>query len=153
MIDRFTLGLLRGHVRDSSDDHSLLGEDGALGRRSHLLRQPEIDHFRFAAIGNQDVRRFQVTMYDACAVCGRECLCDLGGVLENLRKLQAFVRNEPVERLALDVLHYDVGEFAFRAHVVYCGNVRVVWSISENGEIAPARFDGSCGLDASGIAQ
>ena len=48
------------------------------------LRQPEVQNLGVAAIGNEDVRGFDVPVHDPLGVCGVQCINNLGSQLQQL---------------------------------------------------------------------
>jgi hypothetical protein len=80
----------------------------------------EIQDLHLAGRRQHDIFRFDVAMYDAVSVCGRERLRALCGNLEEL--LQAHGPTKAFSQsFALDVLHYEKELTVFFQNVVNCG--------------------------------
>ena len=87
MIDRFSLRLLRRHVRNGAEDQAFAGGvgDGAvLVARFDQLCQTEVEHLGEAVACHHDVVRFEIAMHNACSMSFAE---SFGGMLQVAQQL------------------------------------------------------------------
>ena len=132
----FALELLRRHIRVSPQDRPDLGEGSMLGgygrRRCGGVRrvsppqlgQPEVQELR-PRLRQHDVARLQVPVHDALPMGRVQRLGDLDGALERLLQRQRPLLQPLGEGLALQVLHHQVVDTVFLAHVVERADVGV----------------------------
>ena len=107
LVERFALGLLRGHVHRRAGDDPALRDAGVVGRPGqaevgdlHALLRPALE---------QDVARLDVAVDQAGGVGGGQPLGDLPADPQHLGHLQRAGAVEPLlERLAGDELHHQV---------------------------------------------
>ena len=105
LVNCVAVGLFRSHVLRRPGDDSALSET----RIVHRASQPEVRNANSRdAVLQQDVRRFDVSMYDALRVSRRQSLSNL---LRNSHGFANFQRtvavNASFQRLALHILHDD----------------------------------------------
>ena len=90
------------------------------------LGQPEVQDLRLAAVGQEDVRRLDVTMDDSLAVRAVERIGDLDADVDDLVGLQGPGREPIPKRLSLHQLHDDERVALVLADVVDRADVRVI---------------------------
>ena len=71
------------------------------------LGQTEIQNFGMAALGDEDIRRLDISMDDSLGVRCVECVGDLNRQAQEHLGLQGFAGNEMLQRHAVKKLHGD----------------------------------------------
>src|SRR4029450_1747935 len=74
-IEGLATGLLRAHVRDRSQDHTLTCDRTrgiAVRQRSDLLREAKVEDLHTTPGGDQDVLRLEIAMHQSSGVGGGE---------------------------------------------------------------------------------
>ena len=96
------------------------------GAISREFRQPEVEHLGVPAPGDEDVGGLDVAVQDALGVRQLNRVGDLHAQVEHHRQRQRLAADEPIERLAFQVLHRDVLLALELADVVHRADARVV---------------------------
>ena len=115
MVRCLAVQLLRRHVARSADDDVGVGEclrrafgaDRADGIAFGQLGEPEIEDLGVAGAGDEDVLGLEVAVDDVVAVCRRQPVGDLGGVLDRLALRQAAAVDPVAKALALEQLGHQ----------------------------------------------
>ena len=79
------------------------------GSRLMHGREPEVEEFRAAAAGQEDVRGFQIAMNDAVPMRVGQGVGDFDGDADQLARRQRAALQTLGERLSFQVLHHQVG--------------------------------------------
>jgi hypothetical protein len=114
----------------------------AFGRRVGALSdfgQPEIEQLD-SSFRDQDMRGLEVTVCDALAVCGIECITNLCGILERLMMGQG-----AAQRHAFDIFHYQIVRPDIMQGTdvgMVQGGDRVRFALEAIGELLVGKFDG-----------
>ena len=103
MVQRFAHGLFGGHVRRGSRSANALLRAGAVDHAG----QPEIHNFGHAAIGDDDVRGFNVAMDDMTGVRFGEPARYLTTDVESLRERERTAANLRRQRFTVVKSHDD----------------------------------------------
>ena len=111
VVERFSLGLLGGHVHRRAGDHAALGQAGVVGRPG----QAEVgDLDPMLPAFEQHVARLDVAVDQVRGVGGGQPLGDLPADPHDLRHFQRAGAVEPLlQRLAGDELHHQVRQRLF----------------------------------------
>ena len=131
VIDRFSAGLLRSHVRRGAENlaaSSRGGEHRALVVRVGFahLGDTEIENLRVTAIRDEDIGGLDVAMNDARVVCGIERVRDLDAEGKQDVERQTAIGDSVSQRGALEVLHDDEGAAILLADIVNGADVGVI---------------------------
>lgn len=118
-VSGLAFGLFRRHVGNRAEDGSLIGPHGfvfmnlcsrdivgTLRRGLGQLSQTKIEDL-YLLSPNNNVRRFQIAMHNACGVRARQAVGNLNGNAQCFPELHAVPRNQLIERAAGDKLHGD----------------------------------------------
>ena len=99
------------------------------GGRADRLRDTKIRQLRHTRIGDQDIVRLDVPMYDLILVCQTERRSDLTRNADRFLVIQpAFFLNILAERLALHQFHDDEMDITLFPHVIDTHDIRVCQS-------------------------
>lgn len=121
-VERLSQHLLRRHVLGRAQHHAGLGH----GRRCHV-GDAEIGQLGHAHGGDHDVGRLNVPVHDAQALRVIEAVGNLRRDIAEGVERQSFGLVHPLaQRLALQILHGDIGDAIDLAHVVDGDDGRVV---------------------------
>ena len=90
------------------------------------LRQPEVEYFHLAVIGDEDVRRLDVAVHDAGMMGSLEGVGDLTAEVEHHIDRQRSAVDPAAERAALEQLHHEKRQAVVLADVVHRADVRVI---------------------------
>jgi hypothetical protein len=90
------------------------------------FRQPEIQHLGVAGVGDEEVRRFDVSMHDPLGMGCRQGVGDLATQPRHLTHWHRSATDPVLQGLALHQLHGDVGLALVLPEVVDGADVRMI---------------------------
>ena len=131
-VERFTAGLLGGHVGD--------GPDHATGVRDEICRlgldvfggrvldpgDAEVENLRIAAMGHEDVGRLDIAVDDALGVRGFKRIGELHTEAERVIEPERAAHEQVAEHVPLEQLHHDERRVAVLAQVVDGADVGMI---------------------------
>ena len=117
-VERFTAGLLRGHIGQGADGRAGMRERTAHRHRgivctgqirSREFGETEVENLHLAALGDENVCRLDVAVHDALGMRRLQCVRDLQSPVQQSGQGNGLVADSLAQGLPFEQLHGDEG--------------------------------------------